>query len=137
MNTRRGNGEGSIYKRKDGRWVGVINVGYEGGKRRRKSFYGDTRRQVAQKLRVGLSQRAGGLPLPDERTRMGSYLRMWLNEVAAPRLRPSTLASYEMICRRHLIPALGHLRLTEINPQTIQKYLNKKRRDDLSARTVQ
>ncbi len=137
MNTRRGNGEGSIYKRKDGRWVGVINVGYEGGKRRRKHFYGDTRRQVAQKLRAGLSQQAGGLPLPDERTRMGSYLQMWLDEVAAPRLRPSTFASYEMICRRHLIPVLGHLRLTEVNPQTIQKYLNKKSRDNLSARTVQ
>ena len=137
MSTRRGNGEGSIYKRKDGRWVGVINLGYDRGKRQRKCFYGDTRRQVAQKLRDGLSQRAGGLPLPDERTRMGSYLRMWLNEVADPRLRPSTFASYEMICRRHLIPALGHLRLTEVNPQTIQRYLNKKRRDGLSGRTVQ
>ncbi len=45
--SRRGTNEGSIYKRADGRWVGVIHLGYEGGRRRRKSIYGKTRQGIA------------------------------------------------------------------------------------------
>ena len=44
---RRGTNEGSIYKRADGRWAGVIHLGYEGGRRRRKAIYGKTRQEVA------------------------------------------------------------------------------------------
>ena len=51
MAKRRGNAEGSIYRREiDGRWVGSLHLGYAGGKRRRKVFYGRTRREVAEKL---------------------------------------------------------------------------------------
>jgi hypothetical protein len=45
---RRGNNEGSISKRDDGRWMSRITV--EGGKR--KYFYGDTRQEVAKKSRM-------------------------------------------------------------------------------------
>ena len=43
---KRGNKEGSIHKRADGRWVGVLHLGYANGKRQRKSFYGKTRHEV-------------------------------------------------------------------------------------------
>ena len=40
--TRRANNEGSICKRKDGRWVGYVSVGFdEDGKPKRKYVYGD------------------------------------------------------------------------------------------------
>ena len=42
--TRRGNGEGSIWQRPDGRWLGQISLGYdEEGKLKRKTCYGKTR----------------------------------------------------------------------------------------------
>lgn len=47
---RRGHGEGSIYQRQDGRWVGTLNLGWQDGKRRRKSFYGSTRREINEAL---------------------------------------------------------------------------------------
>ncbi len=49
---RRGNREGSIYKRKDGRWCGQLKlgIGYTSGKTVRKHVYGETRREVAEKL---------------------------------------------------------------------------------------
>ena len=37
--SKRGNNEGSIYKRADGRWTATVNLGYEDGKRKRKSLY--------------------------------------------------------------------------------------------------
>lgn len=37
--TRRANGEGSIFQRKDGRWVGNITIGYDDkGQQKRRLF---------------------------------------------------------------------------------------------------
>lgn len=47
--TRRGNNEGSIFKRKDGRWVGTLTLGYdENGKIIRKTIYGKSQTEVAK-----------------------------------------------------------------------------------------
>jgi len=45
---RRGHGEGSIYRRADGRWVAVLDLGGVDEKRCRKSLYGKTRREAAE-----------------------------------------------------------------------------------------
>jgi integrase len=47
---KRGQREGSIYKRKDDRWAAAINLGYVNGKLIRKTFYGATREEVKEKL---------------------------------------------------------------------------------------
>lgn len=47
---KRGNNEGSIFKRADGRWAASLQVGYENGQRRRKSFYGRTQSEVQAQL---------------------------------------------------------------------------------------
>ena len=57
---RRGHGEGSIYRRSDGRWVAVLDLGWRGGKRSRKYFYGRTREQVARKLARALARQQQG-----------------------------------------------------------------------------
>src|ERR1700741_4026136 len=73
MSKRRANHEGTIYKRQDGRWVASVTL--PGGKR--KSFYGQTRQEVAQKLTVGLKARLDGVPLPSEQLKVGRYLHEW------------------------------------------------------------
>jgi integrase len=54
---RRGQGEGSIYLRKDGRWCASITL----ENRRRKTFYGKTRKEVQEKLRVALNEQKQGI----------------------------------------------------------------------------
>ena len=47
MATKRGNGEGSIYQRKDGLWIGAISIGRDiNGNIKRKTFSGKTRSEV-------------------------------------------------------------------------------------------
>ena len=53
---RRGHGEGSIYQRKDGRWAGSITL--EG--RKRKTFYGKTRKEVQEQLKTALYEQQHG-----------------------------------------------------------------------------
>jgi len=52
MAKRRGNNEGSITKRKDGRWQGYVIVGYnsETGKPKKKYFYSKLRKEVQRKI---------------------------------------------------------------------------------------
>src|SRR5215472_12078003 len=51
MARKRGQNEGSIFQREsDGRWCGVLNLGWENGRRKRKYFYATTAAEVQQKL---------------------------------------------------------------------------------------
>jgi integrase len=54
-----GNGEGSIYRRNDGRWVGEMTI--EG--RKRKFVYAKTRKEVYEKLQVALQEKQQGMVL--------------------------------------------------------------------------
>ena len=49
--TRRKSGEGTIYQRPDGRWCGMLTIGHDDGKRKRKTVYGATPKEVATKLK--------------------------------------------------------------------------------------
>ena len=51
--TKRTNGEGSIFQRKDtGIWVGSLTIGYdEKGRQKRKTVYGKNQTDVAKKIK--------------------------------------------------------------------------------------
>jgi integrase len=83
---KRGQGEGSIYKRADGRWAAAINLGYQGGKLKRKTFYGETREEVRGKLVAALSDQQKGLPILTERQTLKQFLDRWLEDCVKPSL---------------------------------------------------
>jgi integrase len=120
--------------------VAVVSLGYEGGARKRKYLYGETRQEVAEKLTHVLGTVQQGLPVrSDERLTVGAYLTRWLEEVARPKVRPSTHQSYERLLRLYVLPALGRRPLAKLTPQEVQAMLNAlgKRTPRLSPRTVQ
>ncbi len=129
---RRANGEGTISQRRDGRWWARITLP-DG---RRKAFYGKTRQEVAQQLAQALHARHQGLPLASERQTVGQYLTWWLT-TAQPTLRPRTYARYQQLVRLHLGPGLGAIPLARLGPPQVQAFLQAKRAEGLSPRTVQ
>jgi hypothetical protein len=116
---RRGHGEGTIYQRADGRWIAVVDLGWEGGKRRRKSLYGATRREVANKLADALRAHRDGHALPNERMTFAAFLDSWLIAVR-PTIQPATWQRYEQYARLHAVPMLGKSRLSRIGPVDLQ-----------------
>lgn len=132
---RRGHGEGSIYQRQDGRWVGTLELGWENGKRRRKPVYGQTRREVADKLRTVQQRVKEGAPIPPERLTVGAFLNDWLVSVKGT-VRPRTYERYESIVRRHLTPALGKKRLARLDPEDLDRFYADKVESGLSKMTV-
>lgn len=136
MSTRRGHGEGSIYRRGDGRWVGSIDVGWTNGRRKRKVIYGKTRREVAEKMKVALRAQQQGSLAVDERQTLGQYLEWWLDNAARNTVRASTLESYSEKIRLHVLPSLGHVRLSRLTPAHLQQLQNEKVEQGLSPRSV-
>jgi hypothetical protein len=63
----RGNGEGSITQRADGRWMARVSLGGYGKSRRVKYLYGATRTAVAKQLTKELRDRDGGNRSPRPR----------------------------------------------------------------------
>ncbi len=124
---KRGNGEGTITRRADGRYTAAIFVIRPDGTRGRKWVYGATRAEVARKL-VELTQRVNaGVVMPTRSPTVGEYLDYWLAEVAMPRLRPTTIAKYRTAIERYLRPALGTQKLDQLTVATVQRFLNTRR----------
>jgi integrase len=119
MTKRRGHGEGSIYKRKDGRWTAVISL----GERKRQSFYGKTRKEVKEKMDIALQERQSNKKAASKQL-MKEYLTYWLNNVQIHVISETTYIKYESELRKHIIPALGHLQLDELTTQHIQTFMN-------------
>lgn len=113
--SKRANGEGSIWKRADGRWVSGLSLA--NGKR--KYYYGRTRAEVAGKLAAATKQRQDGQTIVGERQTVKEFLTSWL-EGSKPSLRPRTYATYEIILRLHAIPFVGKHRLARLSPQHLQ-----------------
>ena len=137
MAARRGHNEGSIYRRQDGLWAGVIDLGRVNGKRTRKTFYGATRKEVQEKLTAALrEQQLGTLPTAGRET-VGQFLTAWLEDTAKPKLRPSTFRSYSDLVTQHLVPTIGHLKLVRLTSPEVQAVLNAKLASGLSPRRVE
>jgi integrase len=132
---KRGHNEGSIYKRSDGRWVATITLGYEKGQRKRKSYYGETRKEVQEQLTRALRAQQQGLPVSNERQTIQQYLSGWLT-VIKPTLRASAWHRYEEITRLHLLPAIGKLPLAKLSAQHLNQLYAEKLESGLSPTTV-
>ena len=135
MTTRRGRGEGSITRRADGRWMARVDLGWQDGKRRRKTLYGRTKREVQDKLRETLHRTEKGLPPIPEQETVGAFLRRWL-EIVRGKVRPRTHKSYEQVVRIHLEPGIGRVRLAKLTPLDVSAWFESRHAAGVGGRTI-
>ena len=128
MAKRRGDGEGSITRRGSGRWQGSALIGYdrETGKPIRKYFYGKTRKEVQRKLSEIIPEVHAGTYREPANITVAEWFTTWLNVYMKPSLRPTTWESYRYQVEGHIIPALGHLKLPQLQTAHIQRLYNDK-----------
>ncbi len=129
---KRGRGEGSIYRRKDGRWTAEISL--EGGKS--KFLYGKTRKEVQEKLKTALYEQQKGMLVTGPQQKVDQFLTHWLENVHKSSIRARTYERYEEIIRLHLVPGIGHHQLQKLSPQHLQSFYTKKLEEGLSTTTV-
>ncbi len=129
---RRGNNEGTIYQRSDGRWMGMVSLP-DG---RRQSFYGRTSDEVKRQVVSALhAQQTADDPNAATPT-VGEFLDQWLERTAKARVRGQTFKGYEVNVRVHLKPAIGHLPLRQLEPVQVQDLIDRKLREGLAPKSV-
>jgi integrase len=107
-------GTGSVYRRRDGRWVAAVTV--DG---RRKVAYAKTQKEAREKLAL-LVREAAAHGIPDAGRRTVNDLVEQFLEVSAHSLKPRTLDDYKKTYERHVKPMLGSVRLSKLEPSHVQ-----------------
>jgi len=135
---RRGRGEGTVFRRGDGLWVGGLTVSTgPTGRRVRRVVYGRNKAQALERLeRLRQHVLQGDVGNP-ERLTVGAYLERWLADSARPAVRPTTYRLYSDLVRLHVVPHLGGVRLGRLGPAHVQHLLSVLEQAGASLRTRQ
>ncbi len=116
---KRAHGEGTISKRQDGTYEGKISLGVNAeGKRKRKTVYGKTQKEVRAKIDEVKQQLANGT-FSDTRLKVKSYLEQWLKEKAR-QVKPRTAEAYKYNVEKYVIPKIGGVQLAKLTPLHVQ-----------------
>ncbi len=131
--SKRGNGEGSIYRRSDGKWVGALTE--DGGGRR--VVYGATRHEADAKLQALRTAQADAQPLPRGRgITLEQFAPTWIDAVEASGRRAITVRRYEQLLRIHVRPRLGRIPLPRLLPEDLDRLYRAKLEEGLAPTTV-
>ena len=123
---RAANGSGlQPRKRRDGRWEIRYVTGTDGrtGKAIMKSLYGKTSAEVAEKLREATASVDAGTYIEPQRMTLSQWLDIWVHEYCGD-IKPGTLDDYKGHIENHIKPALGAIRLCDLQPHNIQRFAN-------------
>ncbi len=131
MAKRRGNNEGSIYRRKDGLWCAQVSL-----QGRRLTKYAKTQSLCRAWIKEMLNKIDGGLTFEGTQITLERFVEMWLNGKVLSR-RPRTVHQYQQIVRLHILPIMGHMRLQDIRPTHVRQLYAIKRKEGRGPRTVQ
>jgi integrase len=136
--------KGHIRERSPGHWAIIIDVPDSAGVRRKQrwhSFKG-TKRQAQIECARLLTDMKDGTSIEPSRITVAAFLERWIEHMAG-QVSPRSHERYAEIARKNLVPLLGGLALTKLQPANISqayaKALTSGRRDGsggLSARTV-
>jgi len=135
MAKKRGNNEGSIYRRKNGTWAAQYTVWTAEGRKRR-SVSGKTRAEVSRKLTEAMADRDDGLLYDAGKLTIGEYLDDWLADAVKGTVKETTYANYAYITHKHISPTLGHVKLKTLTPAHVRGFYGEKARTNLSPATV-
>ena len=131
MAKRRAFGEGTIYRRPDGRWSAQLRL-HDGT---RKTYYGRSQREVRDKLADAKAALAEGVHVGGRSQPLAKFLARWLESIQ-PSVRASTFVSYELNALR-LTVHIGRVHLAQLSPEHIQAAYGRLLASGLSARSVQ
>jgi integrase len=66
--------------------------------------------------------------MPTKVSTVAEYVTYWLREVVTPSLAPGSYVTYEVLCRRYILPGVGQKRIDKLQVQELQTWLNVVRR---------
>ncbi len=137
MTTRRSRGDGGLHwDEKRQRWIATASLGHDpSGKRVIKRGSGRTKTEAKAKLKEVLRDYEDGLAIAPSDYTVAHAVNDWLTYELSRR-DTSTVETGKILCRNHVIPALGARKLRDLSAQDVDKWLADKAAT-LSTSTVQ
>ena len=130
MAKRRSNGEGTLRQRPNGLWELTLMDGFQSdGRRKYKSFYAKTQKEVKQKARAYQDAKAEGIEV-DVVYYFDEWADLWF-ESHKDNIMPTTQENYQYTLRI-LKAAFPHKKIRDIKPFDIEMMLKKLRCDGRS-----
>jgi len=129
---------GHIVKRYKGSYTIVLNLGIDPQGRRKQQWLSvkGTKKEAERRLSELLHQLDTGTFMKPGKTTLAEYLERWLKDYAKPNLSPRGFERYASIIRKHIIPDMGSITLTQLRSEHLQKLYAAKLNSGLSALTV-
>jgi integrase len=122
---KRGNGEGTITKLKNGSYMGKIMLGYKpDGTPNRISKYGKTRSEVSKKLIKAANDYNTGKYVEPSKVLLSDWMENWLKKYKKMYLKPKTYESYKSIVNFNLNPYIGNVMLKDLQIDDIQHLIS-------------
>lgn len=128
---KRSNGEGTIFKRSDGRWCAA----YFDKEYRRHYVYGKTQKEIKQKLKkkmseVNVSTKGKGITVDE-------WMVQYLDEYKRNEVKETTYWSYMELYEKHIKKSdIGLSGLQSLTSQQLQKFYNDKKEQDYNPKTI-
>lgn len=114
---------GHIVKRYKNSYTIVLNMGKDpstGKPRQQWVSVKGNKKEAEKRLAEILYQLDTGTYIKAGKTTVAEFLELWLRDYAAAHVRPRTLLRYQGIVRNHLIPSMGDIPLTQLQPSHVQ-----------------
>ena len=128
---------GNMYKRSDGRWVGVVWYMDESGERKRKSFSGTTKQKVGKKITAYIESFNESIAVTDEtKKKLRESMRSWLEVFKFPSVERTTYDRCECTVKNQIYPKLGDRYVGDITAADVKNLLTDEMNDGYAYTTV-
>lgn len=118
---RRTKGDGSLFKRADGYWIGRVELPSTDGKRRYKTVSSRDRNTAIQRLKKLRADVDAGRIAITANTTVARWLERWLKDIHGPELRPTTFRDYRATIDLHITPHIGSKKLDKLTPEDVRQ----------------
>ncbi|QYN23749.1 site-specific integrase [Amycolatopsis sp. DSM 110486] len=135
---RAANGESTIYLGSDGRWHGRVTMGIgDDGKPDRRHVSRKDEDAVKDAVKELEKQRDNGTARkPGKGWTVETWLTHWVENIAAPSVRTTTMVGYRASVYKHLIPKVGAHKLHKLQPEHLEAAYRKMMQGGLKASTA-
>jgi integrase len=117
---RREYGSGSVYQRKDGKWIGAAQAGFTAsGGRRRVTVVGRTEAEAKRRLRDKIADVKAGEVVMSPTTTVKAWSDTWL-KLKQRELSPKGYSALAGPIRKWVVPTIGQKRLTALSPADVR-----------------
>ncbi|MDO5110856.1 MAG: site-specific integrase [Clostridia bacterium] len=128
---------GTVTK-KNNRWYIVYYIGKDANGKWKQKWEGgfDTKKEAEKALRARLDELENQFVRNVDTSTVTAYLLHWLDAYCVPRLATNTVIGYRVNIEKHIIPRIGKIKLSDLQPKDVQYLYDDLAQSGLSGTSV-